>query len=103
MSDAGFIEYVSAVPFIAITCVTPDSTLYVMVAVLPEYVMLPDSVGAANAPTNVCGADATLTRPAELATANTTMFIGDISSVNDTAMVAVVPDTAQVNASEIKS
>ena len=90
MSDAGFIEYVSAVPFIAITCVTPDSTLYVMVAVLPEYEMLPDIVGAVYCTSNDCWTDAGLSRPLRLPTATTTMFT---LSVNVTLIVAVVPDT----------
>jgi hypothetical protein len=46
-----------------------------MLAVLPEYVMLPDSVGAANCFSNVCVTDAALTRPAELARATTTTFV----------------------------
>ena len=34
--------------FLTCTSVTPDDTVYVMLAVVPEYVMLPDSVGAVN-------------------------------------------------------
>jgi hypothetical protein len=85
------------------TAVTPVATVYVMLAVFPEYVMLPDSVGAANCFSKVCVTDASLTRPDKLATANTTIFNGDIASVNDTAMVAVVPDTELVNTSGLKS
>ena len=43
-----------------LTAVTPEATVYVMLAVLPEYVMLPDSVGLAKLPTNASGADAAL-------------------------------------------
>ena len=43
-----------------LTAVTPEATAYVILAVLPEYVMLPDSVGLAKLPTNASGADAAL-------------------------------------------
>ena len=60
-----------------------------MLAVVPEYVMLPDSVGAANCFSNVCVADAALSRPAALPSATTTTFNGEFASVNGTVIVAV--------------
>ena len=75
--------------FLTCTAVTPVATVYVMLAVVPEYVMLPDSVGAANWFSNVCGADAALSRPLALPSATTTRFNGDSASVNGTVIVAV--------------
>jgi hypothetical protein len=72
-----------------------------MFAVFPEYVMLPDSVGAANCFSKVCATDAALSRPDELAIATTTIFT---VSVNGTVMVAVnelmelvTPDTTELS------
>ena len=68
---------------------TPDATVYVMLAVVPEYVMLPDSVGVANCFTNVCVTDAALSRPSALASATTVMSSGKTASVNATTNDAV--------------
>ena len=72
-----------------------------MFAVFPDYVMLPDSVGAANCFSKVCVTDAALSRPDELAIATTTIFT---VSVNGTVMVAVnelmelvTPDTTELS------
>jgi hypothetical protein len=43
-----------------------------MLAVVPEYVMLPDSVGVANCFSKVCDTDAALSRPSALPSATTT-------------------------------
>jgi hypothetical protein len=76
--------------FLTCTAVTPADTVYVMLAVVPEYVTpLPDSVGAANCFSNVCVADAALSRPAALPSATTTTFNGEFASVNGTVIVAV--------------
>jgi hypothetical protein len=61
--------------FLTCTAVTPVATVYVMLAVVPEYVMLPDSVGAANCFNNVCAVDAALSRPTALARATTTTSV----------------------------
>ena len=71
------------------TAVTPESTLYVMLAVLPEYVMLPDNVGAANCFSKVCATDAALTRPAELVRATTTTFVVMLEKLYE--MATLVP------------
>ena len=62
------------------TAVTPAATVYVMLAVLPEYVMLPDSVGAANCANKVCWADAALSLPLALPSATTTMLTVSVSA-----------------------
>jgi hypothetical protein len=56
--------------------------VYVRVAVVPEYVMLLDNVGAANCLSKGFATDAALTRPTELAKANTTMSSGAAASSN---------------------
>jgi hypothetical protein len=72
------------------TSLTPDATAYVMLAVLPEYAMLPDSVGAAYCANNVCWADAALSRPLALPSATTMMFTFSVSAIE---MDALDPDT----------
>jgi hypothetical protein len=71
-----------------LTAETLESTVYGMVAVFPEYVMLPDNVGAANCLTKVCAADGALSRPLAFGRATTTIFI---VLVNSNEIVAVVP------------
>ena len=62
-----------------------------MVAVLPEYEMLPDIVGAVYCTSNDCWTDAGLSRPTpDLSKATTTMFT---FAVIVKIIVAVVPDT----------
>jgi hypothetical protein len=75
------------------TAVTPDATAYVMLAVLPEYAMLPDSVGAAYCANKVCWADAALSRPLALPSATTMMFAFSVSAIE---MDALVPLTEVV-------
>ena len=55
-----------------------------MVAVLPEYEMLPFSVGAACSPNSICAADAALCLLYGLASATTTMLSGATAFVNVT-------------------
>ena len=78
--------------FFTCTAVTPEPTVYVMLAVVPEYVMLPDN-GAANCLSKVCVADAALSRPLALPNATITMPSGESAFVNGTVIVAVVPLT----------
>jgi hypothetical protein len=85
MADDGYNEYVVSDAFSALTRVTPDCTAYVMLAVLPEYVMLPDSVGAAYCAINVCVADAALARPLEFK-ATTTMLMVSVSAIDTDAV-----------------
>jgi hypothetical protein len=88
--------------FKTVTAVTPEFTEYVMLAVLPEYVTLPDSVGAAYCPTKVCATDGKLSRPMSLLVRATTTML--IVLVNGTVIVAVnevmelvAPDTAELS------
>ena len=60
-----------------------------MLAVVPEYVMLPDRVGTANCLIKVCVADAALFRPTALPKATNTMLP---VSVNGTVIVAMFPN-----------
>jgi hypothetical protein len=79
--------------FTTLNAVTPESTVYVMDAVLPEYAMPPNNTGAVNCLINVCVADATLSLPVELDWATTTKtseFTDEITKV------AVVPLTTLV-------
>ena len=64
-----------------------------MVAVFPEYEMLPDIVGAVNRASKVCWADAELSRPTELASATTVTFNGDSAFLIGTLTIALPPDT----------
>ena len=80
MADDGYNEYVVSDAFSALTRVTPDCTAYVMLAVLPEYVMLPDIVGAAYCTNKDCVADAALSRPLALPSATTTMLTFSVST-----------------------
>jgi hypothetical protein len=73
--------------FKTVTAVTPEFTEYVMLAVLSEYVTLPDSVGAAYCPTKVCATDGKLSRPMSLLVRATTTML--IVLVNGTVIVAV--------------
>lgn len=79
--------------FKTVTAVTRGCTEYVMLAVLPEYVTLPDSVGASYCPTKVCATDGKLSRPVSLVRATTTMLN---VLVNGTVIVAVTPLTELV-------
>ena len=72
--------------FKTVTAVTPGFTEYVMLAVVPEYVTLPDNVGAAYCPIKVCATDGKLSRPLALIRATTTMLN---VLVNGTVIVAV--------------
>jgi hypothetical protein len=67
-----------------------------MVAVFPEYVMLPDNVGAANCLSKVRVADAALSRLFELPKAIATMSSDGSASMNGTVIVPVVPVTFAV-------
>jgi hypothetical protein len=79
--------------FFTCTAVTPEATVYVMLAVVPEYVMLPDRVGTANCLIKVCVADAALFPPTALLKAIATMSSGESASVNGTVIAAVFPET----------
>jgi hypothetical protein len=86
--------------FKTVTAVTRGFTEYVMLAVLPEYVTLPDSVGASYCPTKVCATDGKLSRPMSLLVrATTTMsyvLVNDgtvIVAINE-FMELVAPETA---------
>jgi hypothetical protein len=72
--------------FLTCTALTPDSTVYVMLAVVSEYVMLPDN-GAANCLSKVCVADAALSRPTALPDATTTMLMVSVSVTDTDALV----------------
>jgi hypothetical protein len=72
--------------FKTVTAVTPGFTEYVMLAAFPEYVTLPDNVGAAYCPIKVCATDGKLSRPLALIRATTTMLN---VLVNGTVIVAI--------------
>jgi hypothetical protein len=71
-----------------LTALTPEATVYVMMATLSEYVMLPDSVGLAKLASNASGADAALWLPLALPCAITTMDM-DVVNATDTVLPEV--------------
>jgi hypothetical protein len=83
--------------FKTVTAVTLGCTEYVMLAVLPEYVTLPDSVGASYCPTKVCATDGKLSRPLSLVRATTTM---SYVLVNDGTVIVAINEFMEVVAPE---
>jgi hypothetical protein len=78
------------------TALTPAATVYVMLAVYNPalttvYTGSLVFTGMANCFSNVCDADAALSRPTELPDATTTTLNGDSASVNGTVIVTAVP------------
>jgi hypothetical protein len=73
-----------------VNAVTPDATVYVILAVFPEYATEFDNTGLAYWIIKSCASDAALSRPFAFSSATTTMLVFSVSVIKT---VALVPDT----------